>query len=127
MLEIRHISKTFNPGTVNEKRALNDLSLTLEDGDYELYLIDGGTPDDIITWFRELIGPSYLPPKWAFGFGQSRWSYASSEEVRKVAARYRENHIPLTAFILISIIWNDTRTSPSTGRPFPILNSWRRI
>lgn len=34
MLEIRHISKTFNPGTVNEKRALNDLSLTLEDGDF---------------------------------------------------------------------------------------------
>ena len=34
MLEIRHISKTFNPGTVNEKTALNDLSLTLADGDF---------------------------------------------------------------------------------------------
>ena len=34
MLEIRHISKTFNPGTVNEKQALNGLSLTLKDGDF---------------------------------------------------------------------------------------------
>ena len=27
MLELNHISKTFNPGTVNEKKALSDLSL----------------------------------------------------------------------------------------------------
>ncbi|MDO4267367.1 MAG: ATP-binding cassette domain-containing protein, partial [Eubacteriales bacterium] len=34
MLEIKNISKTFNAGTVNEKRALRDLSLTLYDGDF---------------------------------------------------------------------------------------------
>lgn len=34
MLEIRRISKTFNKGTVNEKCALNSLSLTLNDGDF---------------------------------------------------------------------------------------------
>ena len=34
MLELRNIVKTFNAGTVNEKRALNGLSLTLEDGDF---------------------------------------------------------------------------------------------
>ena len=34
MLEITNISKTFNPGTVNEKVALNGVSLTLEDGDF---------------------------------------------------------------------------------------------
>ena len=34
MLEIKNITKTFNPGTVNEKVALNDLSLTLKDGDF---------------------------------------------------------------------------------------------
>ena len=34
MLEIKNISKTFNPGTVNEKRALKNVSLTLEDGDF---------------------------------------------------------------------------------------------
>ena len=34
MLEIDHISKTFNPGTVNEKQALKGLDLTLKDGDF---------------------------------------------------------------------------------------------
>lgn len=34
MLEIRNISKTFNKGTINEKRALIDVSLTLKDGDF---------------------------------------------------------------------------------------------
>ncbi|MGN0514771.1 MAG: ABC transporter ATP-binding protein [Lachnospiraceae bacterium] len=34
MLEIKDIYKTFNPGTQNEKRALNGVSLTLNDGDF---------------------------------------------------------------------------------------------
>ncbi len=34
MLDIQHISKTFNVGTVNEKRALTDLSLHLDKGDF---------------------------------------------------------------------------------------------
>ena len=34
MLEIRDIYKTFNTGTINEKRAMNGVSLTLEDGDF---------------------------------------------------------------------------------------------
>ncbi|MDD5939830.1 MAG: ABC transporter ATP-binding protein [Lachnospiraceae bacterium] len=34
MLEVRNISKTFNPGTINEKKALIDVSLTLADGDF---------------------------------------------------------------------------------------------
>ncbi len=34
MLEIKDISKTFNPGTVNEKTALSHLSLSVNDGDH---------------------------------------------------------------------------------------------
>lgn len=34
MLEIKNISKTFNAGTINEKKALRDVSLTLNDGDF---------------------------------------------------------------------------------------------
>lgn len=34
MLEIKNVSKTFNAGTINEKKALRDLSLTLADGDF---------------------------------------------------------------------------------------------
>ena len=34
MLEIKNIYKTFNPGTINEKRALQGVNLVLEDGDF---------------------------------------------------------------------------------------------
>ena len=34
MLEVRNVCKTFNPGTVNEKTALREVSLTLNDGDF---------------------------------------------------------------------------------------------
>ncbi|MEG2097956.1 MAG: ATP-binding cassette domain-containing protein, partial [Pseudoflavonifractor sp.] len=34
MLEVQNIVKVFNPGTVNEKLALDGLSLTLADGDF---------------------------------------------------------------------------------------------
>ncbi len=32
MLEIRNVHKTFNPGTINEKHALNGVNLKLEEG-----------------------------------------------------------------------------------------------
>ena len=34
MLELKNIKKTFNPGTVNEKRALRGVTLAVEDGDF---------------------------------------------------------------------------------------------
>ena len=34
MLHVEHVSKTFFPGTINEKKALQDLSLHLEPGDF---------------------------------------------------------------------------------------------
>ena len=34
MLEIKNVSKTFNPGTVNEKKALDKINLTLNEGDF---------------------------------------------------------------------------------------------
>ena len=34
MLKLRNIYKTFNAGTINEKRALDDINLVLNDGDF---------------------------------------------------------------------------------------------
>ena len=34
MLKIDNIKKTFNPGTINEKVALNGVNLSLEEGDF---------------------------------------------------------------------------------------------
>lgn len=34
MLEIKGVYKTFNPGTINEKKALTGIDLTLNEGDF---------------------------------------------------------------------------------------------
>ena len=74
---------------------MDKLSITCERADLYLYVIDGETPYDIVKQFRRMIGRSYIPPKFAFGFGQSRWGYRTKEDFREVAGGYRKNHIPI--------------------------------
>ena len=74
---------------------MDTLKVSCEDADLALYVIDGDTPYEIVKQFRKIIGHSYIPPKFAFGFGQSRWGYKTKEDFKKVAQGYRENHIPL--------------------------------
>lgn len=54
MLEIHNISKTFNPGTVNEKKALTDLSLTLQKGDFATIVGSNGAGKS--TFFNAVAG-----------------------------------------------------------------------
>ncbi len=74
---------------------MDTLKVTCADADLDVYVIEGESAYDIVKQFRHVIGRSYIPPKFAFGFGQSRWGYATREDFHKVAAGYRENHIPL--------------------------------
>ena len=68
---------------------------TSENGNLSVYVIQADTPTTICREFRGLIGRSYLPPKWALGYIQSRWGYASSEDARRVVQEHRSRHIPL--------------------------------
>ena len=58
MLKLDHIKKTFNPGTVNEKRALNDLSLHLAPGDFVTVLGSNGAGKS--TMFNAIAGTFQL-------------------------------------------------------------------
>ena len=73
----------------------SQIKITCEDADLYLYVIEGETPYDIVKQFRKIIGRSYIPPKFAFGFGQSRWGYTTADDFRKAADGYRENNIPI--------------------------------
>ena len=54
MLRINNISKTFNPGTVNEKTALKNLSLDLQDGDFATIVGSNGAGKS--TMFNAIAG-----------------------------------------------------------------------
>ena len=79
---------------------LHTLRITVAEENYDLYIIEGESLTDIVHQFRQLVGRSYIPPKWAFGNAQSRWSYMNEDEVREVVANYRANHMPLDAVVL---------------------------
>ena len=49
MLELRHISKTFGAGTINEKKAVEDLSLTLASGDFVTIIGGNGDTDNGVS------------------------------------------------------------------------------
>lgn len=79
---------------------LDELRIQFTYPDYDFYVITGKDENEVVKQFRELIGKSYLPPKWAFGYGQSRWSYNTADEVREVVRKHRENKIPLDSVYL---------------------------
>ena len=78
-----------------EKAAGDDRGVRVELSGQEISI-----PEQIVREFRGLIGRSYIPPKWAFGVGQSRWSYPTAQDVREVARQYHEHHIPLDMIYL---------------------------
>ena len=74
---------------------MDTLTIRCEEANLYLYLIEGESAYEIVRAFRKLIGRSYIPPKFAFGYGQSRWGYVTKEDFYKVAEGYRKNHIPM--------------------------------
>ncbi len=78
----------------------SELVISFDDFDSDLYLVEGDSLKEIVRQFRKIIGKSYVPPRWAFGFGQCRWSYMSADEIREVADKYDEAGIPLDMIYL---------------------------
>jgi alpha-glucosidase len=69
-------------------------------GDLVYYVFCGPTPARVVERFTELTGRTPMPPLWALGNHQSRWSYMSADEVREIAAGFREHDIPCDALYL---------------------------
>ena len=63
-------------------------------GDLVYYVFCGPTVSDVLARYTDLTGHTPLPPLWALGYGQSRFSYETAEEVRELARSFRERDIP---------------------------------
>jgi alpha-glucosidase len=69
-------------------------------GELDYYLVYGPTPAEVTAGFSQILGATPLPPRWALGYHQSRWSYGSDAEVRDLAAEFRRREIPCDAIHL---------------------------
>jgi alpha-glucosidase len=63
-------------------------------GDLVYYVFCGPTPRDVLARYTDLTGHTPMPPLWALGYGQSRFSYETADEVREIARSFRERDIP---------------------------------
>jgi len=76
------------------KRSRDTYSFGAEGGPLNYYLIYGPTPKQVVEGYIFLTGTPPLPPLWALGFQQSRYSYTPESELREVADRLRADKIP---------------------------------
>ncbi|MFN3432528.1 MAG: TIM-barrel domain-containing protein, partial [Candidatus Sericytochromatia bacterium] len=59
-----------------------------------LFAVAGPAMADVVAGYADLTGRMALPPLWALGFHQSRWSYPSREAVESIASEFRARRIP---------------------------------
>ena len=112
----------FDFGATDEKV----LSFGSFGGLMNYYFIYGRTPLDIISAYTRLTGTPELPPLWALGYHQSKWSYYPDKAVYNLVERFRGLGIPCDAVHLDhhymerkeGFTW-DKQNFPDAGRNGP--------
>jgi alpha-glucosidase len=82
----------------NERR--NVTSFWAEGGEMNYYFIYGPQMQDVVTTYTDLTGKPELPPLWALGYHQCKWSYFPESKVKEVTSKFRELQIPCDAIYL---------------------------
>ncbi len=72
-----------------------------EGAPYNVYVIDRDSPQEVLKSLASLVGTMPLPPKWAIGYHQCRYSYFPEARVREIAKEFRTRKIPC------DVIWFD--------------------
>jgi len=77
------------------------IEFTSEGPSFPLLVIDRESPQAVLRGLAELTGKMPLPPRWALGYQQCRWSYFPDARVREIADGFRARKIPC------DVIWMD--------------------
>ena len=79
----------------------HDIKLQSQGPPFRVFVIDRASPEAVLHGLAELIGTIPLPPRWALGFHQCRYSYYPDAKVREIADGFRSRHLPC------DVIWMD--------------------
>ncbi len=105
----------FNFGASNDRFAF----FSAEDGPMDYYFFGGPGVADILRDYTGLTGAMALPPKWALGFQQCRYSYYPDEVVRAKAQAFRRRGIPADVIYLDIHYMDRYRVFTWDGKRFP--------
>jgi len=93
--------EAFGPSRFDVAAQRTDrVRLETEADGIDVTIFPGPTPADVLRRFTARVGRQPLPPLWALGHHQSRWSYASEAKVRALAEEIRARRIPTDAIHL---------------------------
>jgi len=79
----------------------HDIKFQSEGPAFRVFVIDRASPEAVLRGLAELTGTIPLPPRWALGFHQCRYSYFPDSRVREIADGFRSRHLPC------DVIWMD--------------------
>ena len=91
-------------------------------GELDYFVFTGGkerSPKKVLTDYANLTGKTPLPPVWALGNQQSRWSYFPEKRVREIADGFRKNKIPADVIYLDIDYMNGYRVFSWDKERFP--------
>ncbi|MFY9554837.1 MAG: glycoside hydrolase family 31 protein [Blastocatellia bacterium] len=109
---------SFDMGGTDPKR----YTFGAKGGELNYYVFTGGrerSPRAVLRDYTKLTGRAPLPPLWALGYHQSRWSYQTDSHVRELARRFRESQIPVDVIHLDIDYMDEYRVFTWNGERFP--------
>lgn len=74
--------------------------------DVAVYQVEADSTYGAVREFLAAVGPAYLPPRWAFGYGQSRFGYKCEQDFLDVAEGHKKAGLPLD-YICMDIDYMD--------------------
>jgi alpha-glucosidase len=80
---------------------VNGIKFTAEGPSFPVIIIDRSSPQEVLKGLASLTGTMPLPPRWAIGYHQCRYSYYPDKRVRQIAKEFRSRNIPC------DVIWMD--------------------
>jgi len=79
----------------------NVTSFWAQGGEMNYYFIYGPQMSEVVESYTDLTGkPHVLPPLWALGFHQCKWSYYPESKVKEITSTFRKLKIPCDAIYL---------------------------
>lgn len=97
----------------------NVTSFWADGGEMNYYFFYGPKISQVVEAYTDLTGVPELPPLWALGFHQSKWSYYPEKKVKKIASTFRELKIPCDAIYLDIDYMEGFRCFTWNNRRFP--------
>ena len=72
------------------------------------YTVFVGTPDEVISSYRQLTGPAPKMPSWALGYIHCRERFHSQDEILQTAKRFRQEGLPISMIVQDWQYWGNT-------------------